>query len=127
MAATIKVLPVGRRPKCRFCAKELRPNYDTETTGRRSERRYEKRDLEYVNGTYDDTRVITRAVRADDYDAEQADDGRWYVVHEIAVKQRTFLGTYGAYKDNLFCGLRCAYRWAVRECRALDGAKVKRS
>jgi len=28
---------------------------------------------------------------------------------------KQFMGTYGGYSDNLFCGLRCGYRWAVKQ------------
>lgn len=118
MSAT-EVLPVGRRPKCRDCGDELRPNYDTRTTGKHTARKYKIKKIDYSLGPYEH-REIVRAVTEDDHGAQQAVDGRWYVEHTVDEKERTFKGTYGRYQDGLFCGLTCAYRWAVRTCRAVE-------
>lgn len=115
--STSELLPVGRRPKCRACGKELKPNYDSVETGSHVERKYKKW---FTDGSaYDAVRNV-REVREDDYGAKQAEDGRWYIEHVVKEHKRIFRGTYGRYADGLFCGLNCAYRWAVGVCEALE-------
>jgi len=116
MSAQKEALPVGQRPKCRACGKELKPNYDSEKVGSHVERKYKK----WVDAGLYDRRRTVREVQPDDYGAKQAEDGRWYIEHVVEEKALVFRGTYGRYADDLFCGLNCAYRWAVGVCIELE-------
>lgn len=101
-----EVLPVGRRPRCRACDRELRPNY-MEGDVTKVVPKYQLRDFRGL-----------RQVTATDRGAQQDAKGRWYVSRPV--RERIFRGTYGPYKDGLFCSLLCAYRWATGVCAALD-------
>ena len=102
MSVFDELLPVGRRPRCRYCRKELKPNYDTRRDGTFKIKRV------FVIGA----RASRRSVDPSDLGAKQEANGLWYVEHKIPNLVRAFKGTYG--RDNLFCGLMCGYRWAQK-------------
>jgi len=103
---TPKPKPVGQRPRCLQCNRELKPNYHTERpplqvhTGNtikiRTSRSYGTSIPEYEDAP--ESRPTTEAERK-----------QWRKDHPPVWR-----GTYGGYKDNRFCGLNCGYDWAVR-------------
>jgi hypothetical protein len=85
-------------------------------TGKKTVKEYRCKELSsYYGGP-----MIERDLREDDENTKQDKKGRWFRERQVPVKERTFLGTYGAYKDSMFCGLTCAYRWAVGVCEYLE-------
>lgn len=100
--------PKGQRPKCRFCGLQLTPNFKTEIAGTRDVRVYRLREFGAHTRYSDESRWVTE----DDDGAERDKKGRWFVIRTRPMKTRVFLGTYGYYGDDLFCGLNCGYRWA---------------
>jgi hypothetical protein len=102
---TLQPKPVGQRPRCLFCQKELRPNYRRESTPLavqtgetekvRDPRSYGRSAAEYIDAP---------AIRATT-DAEREQFRKDHPPQ--------FIGTYGGYRDNRFCTLTCGYRWAV--------------
>jgi hypothetical protein len=86
-------------PRCRCCGKALRPNYNAD---KRSER------VEHLFTQQPDNRHAT-------WDAAR---GRWVVVARASrLTRRVFTGSFGAYADNLFCGLRCGYTYGKAAAR----------
>lgn len=76
--------PVGQRPKCLFCARELRPNFSDPRPNIGSGY------VEYMSQTKSERKA-------------------WAKAHP-----KVFLGTYGEYTDSRFCGLRCGYKFALQ-------------
>jgi hypothetical protein len=76
----VVLLPVGKRPKCLNCGKELRPNFHRES--------------------------VPYSLYGSSKEQEQQ---AWKKAHP-----RQFLGTYGGYRDNRFCGLNCGYQYALK-------------
>ena len=98
--------PVGKRPKCLNCSKELRPNFRRELipfgvrTGKTIKVRTSASYGQSVP-TYEDapeSRSLTPEERK-----------QWRMDHPPY-----FLGTYGSFGDSRFCGQVCGYRYAVK-------------
>lgn len=107
-----KAPPISARPRCLACKKWLKPNYNaTRTKSDRVRRIYEVEES-YIQD-------VRRPMSEDDYGVKQDAKGRWYREVPIYTTTRRWLGTYGRYKDGLFCGLNCAYQYAVRTARAI--------
>jgi hypothetical protein len=81
------VPPVGQRPRCLFCTRELRPNFT------------------------DPDRTSTGEGYLAWFKMTLAERKAWRKTHP-----KVFLGTYGTYGDSRFCGLNCGYRWALQHC-----------
>lgn len=87
------------RPNCKACAKPLRP--------------YRFR-LEALLKSANEYRQ--KAIAADDkpnrdyYNRRAAED-------ELTAASTKPTEQWGGYGDNFFCGLTCAYTWAVRQCK----------
>ena len=127
MSKLEKAPPIAQRPKCRACREPLRPNFLTEKApifdrpGKRIKwptRRVYELLTSHIEQHYDGL-GHKRPVTEDDEGAFLDEkSGRWYVEKRVwPIVSRKFLGTYGRYGDNLFCGLNCAYHWALRKAR----------
>lgn len=77
--ANMPLYPVGQRPVCLTCRKELRPNF------------------KWIERPFNLSEEALRQWKQDN--------------------PRQFLGTYGGYGDNLFCGLGCGYQYAVHRSK----------
>lgn len=105
--ATLK--PVGQRPRCLHCERELRPRLERERpplnvpTGKthpfRTPSSYATGKPEFEE--LPEYRPLTDAERR-----------QWVKEHPAK-----FLGVYGDYGDNRFCGLRCGYEWATEHSK----------
>jgi hypothetical protein len=102
--ATLK--PTGQRPRCLHCDRELRPRL-----------RREKPPLNVPTGKM----ITVRAPHSygpttkPEYEEvpcyrPMTDTERRQWTREHPAK---FLGVYGDFGDNRFCGLRCGYEWAL--------------
>jgi hypothetical protein len=96
--------PVGQRPRCLYCQHELRPNFKRERmplnidTGEK----FKVRPTGLGANPEEQEITVTRGLTEDERK-------QWRKNHPPQ-----FLGTYGGYSDNRFCGLNCGYSWAVR-------------
>jgi hypothetical protein len=111
---TLQPKPVGQRPRCLHCERELRPNYRREMppisvrTGEIVRNRKPSSfggEPEYEE--YENSRSLTDAERKE-----------WRKDHPPQ-----FLGTYGGYMDNRFCGLNCGYKWAIDHSKPAVGGQ----
>lgn len=107
--------PVGQRPRCLHCDRELKPNFRRESmlhfTVPTGETVTVTETTDYYKGTKGERTIpLTRPVTS-------AERKQWRKDHPPV-----FLGTYGSYKDNRFCGLNCGYDWAVAHSRPATGA-----
>lgn len=92
----------GRRPRCLYCGKPLRPNYKA-TTEPVWLRKVLPEGEDTLGGW--DTR----------YDKGLA---RWVASKRVErVVSRRFLGTFGACGNGFFCSQTHGFRWAVEQCR----------
>lgn len=126
----------GPAPKCRFCGKPLKPNYQSKSRGvgephirfRRVYLKTQDRDSYPANrfvadALPDDPTVSTEEFDKDihrrvGWDAKKQD---WYWLEGVDhVKSRKFLGTFGNRGDSLFCMTECGYRWAVARIRKIQ-------
>lgn len=85
-----KPKPVGQRPKCLYCHKELRPVFDSNLPGWGI-----PNSPKYIPGP---------SLYGDALRQWKRDHPEW----------KTFTGKYGSYADNRFCGLNCGYGYAIR-------------
>jgi hypothetical protein len=93
-------------PKCRWCGKPLRPNYDTQRTA--VERRHYFSKQPHGATVFDEKR------------------GQWVVVStSYPVVRRVFLGSFGMYKDNHFCGLNCGRDFGFAIATALTEERAR--
>jgi hypothetical protein len=146
------LLPVGKRPRCWCCNKELRPRYRTVKEGSHVETKFAKQTnpelsaeddvffRPYEPDEYFDRRPVIPGVplnanlrffeKDDGFDVDRSGDRfrrlsglapnwkapktGWFWCYTRDSVDRTFLGDYGGYGDNKFCGINCGYAWAVR-------------
>lgn len=88
-------------PKCGWCGKALRPSYQTDRAPVET-KHYFDHEPKNVKATFDKSR------------------NQWVVVSTAyRVVKRTFLGSFGAYKDNHFCGLNCGRDFGLAVAEAL--------
>lgn len=83
-------LPVAQRPRCLYCDRPLRAQFDWPE---------ESQVPSEILGPRTTTTVYFNAV----WDWRKAN--------------KFFSGHYGDYKDDRFCGLNCGYHWAVNHSK----------
>jgi hypothetical protein len=133
-----KAPPKKERPRCKYCGKRLKPNYDTDYVmqrvpltkeiaekAREVEALYEARAISSYDVEWPTVKVPEHreghgggchAVRGTSV-KEDADG--FYMELPTHDKIRTWRGTYGGYRDDTFCGLNCGYYWARTVNRTL--------
>lgn len=111
METTTRLLPRGRRPRCRTCGRELRPNFNSRREGTETVKVYQLRTFGYSSRYSSETVPVTEETEG----AIQDGRGRWYVERERSKAVRMFRGTYGYDGNGHFCSLRCGYEWAVQK------------
>lgn len=98
---------VRNAPKCRWCGKSLRPNYDTERAPEEKRHYFDKKPP-HGDAKFDEKR------------------GQWFIVStSYPVVRRVFLGSFGAYKDNHFCGLNCGRDFGLAVAEALSHERIR--
>lgn len=122
--------PMNERPRCRYCGKRLRPNYDhvppPKWAPKKTKLVYEVKA--YSNMYHGAARVpVTEEEHGHLKNFERDAKGRLCL--RVVVKPattRVWRGTYGAYGDGTFCGVRCGrdYGLSVYRMLQLEGREV---
>lgn len=119
--------PMNERPRCRFCGKRLRPNYNHLPPPKNAPK---KSKLVYKVKVYDvygneGRAPVTKEEHGYKDNFERDAKGRPCLRVPVRPSPiRVWRGTYGAYGDGTFCGTRCGrdyglsvYRMLVHEGR----------
>ena len=119
----------AERPRCRFCGQRLRPNYNSlppsKDAPRKSKLVYEVK----VYGMYGDEGFapVTEEEHGHRDNFEHDSKGRPCLRVQVQTQPvRIWRGTYGAYGDDTFCGVRCGRDYGLSVYRMLvaEGREV---
>ena len=108
---TARQLATGNAPKCAHCHKPLRPLYrriSVRPEGKTSRSIYDWDNPPNIGDHWNGQKIVAVQRLKD---RTVGGDGE-----VLNLMFRVWLGHFGGYGDDRFCGLNCGYRWATSHC-----------